>query len=143
MNLKLNKYVSGQGEIPYRRYSPRAERHDLVRFQSRQYSLDGRNELYGYISYYLYFYPQNVCAETLCLSFLFLCEFNHIHCLFSTFIVTNRKCIKISYADGHLLQHTILFLTKYAVPHISVLNSYVYSNIFSIQIICVWHRGLS
>ena len=38
---------SGQGVIPYRRYlqlciSPRAGRHDLVRIQSRQYSLDER-----------------------------------------------------------------------------------------------------
>ena len=33
---------SGRGVIPHRRYSPRAVMHDLVRFQSRQYSLDER-----------------------------------------------------------------------------------------------------
>ena len=37
---------SGQGEIPYRRYSPRADAirqmHDSVRFRGRQYSLDER-----------------------------------------------------------------------------------------------------
>ena len=33
---------SGRGAIPHRRYSPRAERHDLVKLQGRQYSLDGR-----------------------------------------------------------------------------------------------------
>ena len=34
---------SGQGEIPYRRYSPRtAMAADSVRFRSRQYSLDER-----------------------------------------------------------------------------------------------------
>ena len=31
--------------MPYRRYSPQAVRHDLVRFQSRQYSLDERREM--------------------------------------------------------------------------------------------------
>ena len=35
-------WSSGQGEIPYRWYSPRAARHDSVRFRSRQYSLDER-----------------------------------------------------------------------------------------------------
>ena len=37
---------SGQGAIPYRRYSPRADairrKHDSVKFRSRQYSLDER-----------------------------------------------------------------------------------------------------
>ena len=33
---------SGRGAIPHRWYSPRAARHDSVRFRSRQYSLDER-----------------------------------------------------------------------------------------------------
>ena len=40
---------SGQGAIPYRRYSPRADairqKHDSVKFRSRQYSLDERRLL--------------------------------------------------------------------------------------------------
>lgn len=32
--------------------------------------------------------------------------------------------MRISCADGRLLLHNLCFLTKYAVPHISVLNSY-------------------
>ena len=41
--LIKKKISSGQGVIPYRRYSPRpALAADLVRFRNRQYSLDER-----------------------------------------------------------------------------------------------------
>ena len=42
----VNKLIpsSGQGASPYRWYSPRAARHDSVRFRSRQYSLDERRQ---------------------------------------------------------------------------------------------------
>jgi len=40
--MVMNIWSSGQGEIPYRWYSPRAERHDSVKLRSRQYSLDER-----------------------------------------------------------------------------------------------------
>ena len=53
--------------------------------------------------------------------------------LFSTFTDTSRKPIKISFADGGLLWYTIRYHTIYAVPHKSVLNSYVISNLFTIS----------
>ena len=46
MNGRKRKYQSsGRGAIPHRWYSPRAARHDSVRFRSRQYSLDERRLL--------------------------------------------------------------------------------------------------
>ena len=39
---KTELIPSGMGEIPYRRYSPRALWQDPVKLRSRQYSLDGR-----------------------------------------------------------------------------------------------------
>lgn len=36
LTAQLHSLSSGQGEVPYRRYSPRAERHDSVKLRSRQ-----------------------------------------------------------------------------------------------------------
>ena len=56
------------------------------------------------------------------LRYFFFCLYLNIHT--SSFTVASRKRIRISFADGRLLLHNIRFLTKYEVPHISVLNSY-------------------
>lgn len=43
-NARERNNSSGQGASPYRRYSPRAERHDPVELRGRQYSLDERRK---------------------------------------------------------------------------------------------------
>ena len=43
INSEIQRQSLGQGEIPYRRYSPRpAQVADSVKFRNRQYSLDER-----------------------------------------------------------------------------------------------------
>ena len=62
---------SGQGAIPYRRYSPRADairrKHDSVKFRGRQYSLDERR----------------ICGKTFRLFTVLKCRFGVSDFLFS------------------------------------------------------------
>lgn len=43
---ELLKHFSGRGVIPHRRYSPRASKHDPVKFRSRRYSPDRRELMF-------------------------------------------------------------------------------------------------
>ena len=60
---------------------------------------------------------------------IFMCyDMNNRNCSVPSQL-PSRKRIRISCADGRMLLHNIRFLTKYAVPHISVLNSYKIINL--------------
>ena len=77
----VNKLIpsSGQGASPYRWYSPRAARHDSVRFRSRQYSLDERR--------------QNAQGSSVCSYVLDDCSGM---CSFRSFLLRNGFCAPLS-----------------------------------------------